>query len=179
MKPTRSRRALTPAFLCVLAFPIGFLLMPDGVPFVDAACFPNGTPVYASSVISMQAVTVTSCAYADLSTAIKIWSYTLDNTLAYCKFKSVVTVSVLAPTPGSGNAQCNLLTQQSCAGVPCTFWTTDNIGPFGGPYSGTAITLVNECNAHADDQRIWFQPSNGCGCSPFVHFDITAKSNNC
>jgi hypothetical protein len=161
-----SRPALTPCSLVLIAFPAAFLFMPEGIPFIYAAC---GGGI-SSHVTNMQTNRLSPCKSANGTEAVIVHSATLDNSSAGCEFKVTADLEIISHAD-----QCDALVETSCAIDMCSQYVIP------GPTRETVIEIT-QCNTNTDTHWITIA-GYSCDCSSFFNnklvLETAASSSPC
>ena len=168
-------RSLTPCSLVLVIFPVWFLLMPDGVPFVYANCGAGLT----GHVSNMQGASLTPLYDATHPAAI-VDSYTLDNSSLACEF--TVSVAFRLFNPAGTEPRCDASRWRLCKDPVNNCQPTGDVFAGNGAGSYTLSNYTNQCNATGDTNQIDLQVAN-CnalnGNNNGIFFSSTASSSNC
>jgi len=149
---------ITPALLVCAGFPFIFVLAPDGIPTVYAACV--GAPVN-GTVINLVIAQCRNCAAFDTQDEnISVSNCSVTKTIGKCEITGSVTLSI--------SGQCDVLWNRSCF-TPCV---GDPVLALAGPATSRTISTVLDCGADQDLMDIQLLPSMGqnntkmCNCIP-------------
>ncbi|MGH2625088.1 MAG: hypothetical protein ACRDHY_00375, partial [Anaerolineales bacterium] len=135
------RNAVTPAVLIAAAFPLLFVLAPDGIPFAYAAC---GGP--RNGTITNSAITVCRSCWPNQGSGdyIQIHSCSLTPTTGSCRLTASVTLSI------ETSDTCETEWDSFCELNVCA----SNTLAIAGPCSSVTVSHTLDCNAEGDDMII-------------------------
>src|SRR5262245_30593172 len=149
---------ITPAVLVCAAFPVLFVLAPDGLPVVYAGCV--GAPVN-GTVTGLTMLDCRNCSSPGTE-GISVSNCSITKTVGKCEINASVTVSI---TTG-----CDALWYKACGAVPC------GVNGFSlarqGPATNQTISTTLDCGADQDFMELYLVQSQGengtqaCDCTP-------------
>jgi len=151
----RSFSALTPAALVAMAFPVLFLLVPDGLPFVYAVCG-GGAGTATNPTVQF----CRSCADNDPleNDSITVSSCSVSGSYNYCALTGQVTLSIATIDACDVEWTANCSNQGGfCAGYPSF--------ALSGPATNQTISHTLHCNGDGEIITLELQGKANCKCA--------------
>jgi len=172
--------AVTPALLICAAFPILFLLAPDGIPCVYAVC---GDP-QSGTAQNLAVMQCRTCSPTDMQNEeyINVRNCSISRGSAFCEIVANVEVKIIGA--------CDVLWRKLCwnvnAGGPCATEFA-----LQGPTDWTQISTSHRCSDDGEVMDIELVPSQGqfldppgdftqaCACAPSGGDEVYVGSGQC